>query len=160
MAPLDATDLDRQIDAVMEGSRAFVALVALSQAESEASVTLPQWRVLAIVNRYGPQNLGAIARWMGVHPSTATRTSDALVRSGLLHRREDPDDRRRLLLTLSEDGQRLVDSMLQRRRQAIENVLTTMSAGRRDRLARAMLDFADALGDAPDQIGSGAGWAH
>jgi DNA-binding MarR family transcriptional regulator len=159
MAPRETTKLDRQVDAVMEASRAFVALVAQSLAEGEVALTLPQWRVLAIVNRYGPQNLKAIAHWMGVHPSTATRACDALVTSGLLYRREDPGDRRRIVLTLSDDGQDLADSLLDRRRQAIARVLREMPAARRSRVAEAMQEFAEAVDDVPEHYTSPVDWA-
>jgi DNA-binding MarR family transcriptional regulator len=158
MATSESAKLDREIDAVMEASRAFVALVAQSLAESEHALTLPQWRVLAIVNRYGPQNLKAIAHWMGVHPSTATRACDALVKNRLLHRQEDPQDRRRIVLTLSEDGQVLVDSLLEHRRQAIAGVVAAVPADRRNRLAEAMQDFARAVGDVPDYVTSTTDW--
>jgi DNA-binding MarR family transcriptional regulator len=158
MAPRE-TKLDHQVDAVMEASRAFVALVAQSLAETEVALTLPQWRVLAIVNRYGPQNLKAIAHWMGVHPSTATRACDALVASGLLDRREDPEDRRRIVLTLSENGQGLADSLLHRRRQAIAGVLEAMPAARRGRVADAMREFAESVGDVPEHYASSIDWA-
>jgi len=154
------TQLDRQVDSVMEGSRAFVAIVALSLAEASPSLTLPQWRVLAIVNRHGAQNLTAIAQWMGVHPSTATRACDVLVRGGLLRRREDPVDRRRLVLTLTPKGQRFVDAMLQRRREGIARVLEGMPASRRRRLAEAMEEFATAVGDAPEPLGRAVDWVH
>jgi DNA-binding MarR family transcriptional regulator len=159
MAPRETTKLDRQVDAVMEASRAFVALVAQSLAKGEVPLTLPQWRVLAIVNRYGAQNLKAIAHWMGVHPSTATRACDALVASGLLHRREDPEDRRRIVLTLSEAGQDLADSLLLHRRQAIASVLREMPAARRSRVAEAMREFAESVGDVPEHDASSFDWA-
>jgi DNA-binding MarR family transcriptional regulator len=159
MAPRETTKLDRQVDTVMEASRAFVALVAQTLAEGEVALTLPQWRVLAIVNRYGPQNLKAIAHWMGVHPSTATRACDALVASGLLDRREDPLDRRRIVLTLSENGQDLADSLLHHRRQAIAGVLRAMPATRRSRVAEAMREFAEAVGDVPEHYESPVDWA-
>jgi DNA-binding MarR family transcriptional regulator len=159
MAPRETTKLDRQVDAVMEASRAFVALVAQSLAKGEVPLTLPQWRVLAIVNRYGAQNLKAIAHWMGVHPSTATRACDALVASGLLYRREDPEDRRRIVLTLSEAGQDLADSLLLHRRQAIASVLREMPAARRSRVAEAMREFAESVGDVPEHDASSIDWA-
>jgi DNA-binding MarR family transcriptional regulator len=156
----ESAKLERQVEAVMEGCRAFVAIAALSLAESEVTITLPQWRVLVIVSRYGPQNPGAIAQWMGVHPSTATRACDALVRDDLLHREEDPADRRRLLLTLSVEGARLVESVLGRRREAIAGVLSGMPAERRGQLADAMREFADAVGDAPEREAAAADWVH
>jgi DNA-binding MarR family transcriptional regulator len=96
---------------------------------------------------------------MGVHPSTATRACDALVAAELLYRREDAVDRRRIVLTLSENGQELVDSLLHERRRAIAGVLREMPAARRSRVAEAMQEFAEAVGDVPEHYESPVDWA-
>ncbi|MGA8209390.1 MAG: MarR family transcriptional regulator [Nocardioidaceae bacterium] len=147
MSETDAERLDRQIDDAMEATRAMVAVVAQSLAETDVAVTLPQWRMLVILDRYGPLAMSAVAARMGVHPSGATRTGESLVRLGLVSRSDDPADRRRLLLDLTEDGSRFVASLLQTRRRAITRVVERVSPERRDRLAAAMRDFAEAVGD-------------
>jgi DNA-binding MarR family transcriptional regulator len=152
--------MDSQADAVIEASRVLVAIMARSLAEMDVSITLPQWRVLVITNRYGPLNMGAISDWMGVHPSNATRACDALVKAGLLRRSEDPDDRRRQLLQLSARGQELVDQLNRHRRDAITNVLKAIPQERREQLSSAMQEFADAAGANPEELASALGWAH
>src|SRR5690348_7735059 len=96
------------VRATMLAARALVAISAQSLAAVDDIVTAPQLRVLVMVASRGPLNLAAVARGLGVHPSNATRACDRLVSAGLLDRRDDPDDRRNLLLQLTEEGRRLV----------------------------------------------------
>lgn len=160
MATRRRTQLDRQADAVMEASRVIVAIMARSLAELGVSISLPQWRVLVIVSRYGPLNMTTIAEWMGVHPSQATRASDALVSAGLLERREDSEDRRRVVLSLTRRGHEVVDAQNTERRNAIIEVLRTLPPDRRARLADALGEFADAAGASPEELASALGWPH
>ncbi|NUR09197.1 MAG: MarR family transcriptional regulator [Nocardioidaceae bacterium] len=147
-----AADGRGDIDAVMEVSRALVAIVARSFAESRVQISLQQWRVLVVIGDFGPMTVGGLARWMDVHSSTATRVSDSLVRSKLLDRRADPEDRRRTTLTLTRKGRSLVESLLDSRRQAIAAILEELPPSRRAQLGRAMRDFADVAGDHPEHF--------
>lgn len=152
--------LDSQVDSVMEATRVLVAIVAQSLAEAENAVTLPQLRVLVLVHRHGQLNLGGVAAGLGVHASTASRTCDPLVRSGLLVRADDPRDRRHLALTLTPEGHTLVDSVMDHRRRAIEEVVRRLPAAQRDRLATAFSEFASAAGgDFPATDRDALGWA-
>jgi DNA-binding MarR family transcriptional regulator len=143
---------EREVEAVMAASRALVAIVARSFAEADFAISLAQWRVLVIVENYGPLNPGELARWMGVHPSNATRACDSLVRAKLLDRREDPEDRRRMVLSLTSKGKGLVEALLGHRRDAIAAILDGMPTARRTQLAHAMQEFADAAGDNPEHF--------
>lgn len=151
--------LDSQVDAVMDATRVLVAIVAQSLAEVENAVTLPQLRVLVLVHRHGQLNLAGVAAGLGVHASTASRTCDPLVRSGLLVRADDPRDRRHLALTLTPEGQTLVDSVMDHRRRAIKEVVQRMPSGQRDRLATAFSAFTSAAGDWPGTHADALGWA-
>lgn len=142
--------LTRQVDAVMAAARVLVAVVANSVSEVEDQVTLPQLRVLVLLATRGPLNLVAVAVSMGVHPSNATRAVERLVVAGLVHRRDDPTDRRHVILTLTSDGQALVDSVFARRRAAIEQVVQRMPQTKRRALPGAFESFADAAGEVPE----------
>lgn len=152
--------LDAQVDAVLTASRLLVGIAAQSMAEAEATVTLTQFRALVIVATRQPIHLAGLAQAMGVHPSGATRTCDRLVADGLLDRKDNPDDRRHLALTLTDEGRQLVESVLHRRRRAIAEVLERMSPGGRARLAVVLTEFAQAGGEpAADQLWA-SGWDH
>jgi DNA-binding MarR family transcriptional regulator len=139
-----------QVDAVLRASRALVGIAAVSIADFDDMITAPQFRVLVMLHTRGPLNLAAVAAGLDVNPSNASRTCDRLSKSGLLDRRELPEDRRNVTLTLTEAGRRLVDSVTKDRRVAIERVLRKMSAPERDRLAKALGAFATAADEPLD----------
>lgn len=147
-----------QIDAVMAASRVLVAVTAQSVASVEDRVTLPQLRILVMIASKGPQNLASVAQGLGVHASNATRMCDKLVAAGLLHRSDDPSDRRNLILELTPSGQQLVDTMTEHRRAAIEDVLAAMAPQLRTDLTPALLAFADAAGEIPHHRVWTLGW--
>jgi DNA-binding MarR family transcriptional regulator len=147
-----------QIDAVLVASRALVAVAAQSVASVENWVTLPQLRVLVMIASGGPQNLASVAEGLGVHASNGTRMCDKLVSAGLLHRSEDPIDRRNVVLQLTASGQHLVDSMTEHRRTAMANILAKMPAQLRNDLVPALLAFAKSAGEIPPSEAWALGW--
>lgn len=146
----DKADSIDEVDAAMRAARVFLAVVAQSVAEVEHRVSSPQLRVLVFIATHGPQNLGAVAADLGVHPSNATRTCDRLVTAGLLDRSDNPVDRRYLLLALSGQGRALVDSVMEHRRSAIEAVMNRMPATLRRGMGPVLDGFAQAAGEVDD----------
>ncbi|MGH3843595.1 MAG: MarR family winged helix-turn-helix transcriptional regulator [Pseudonocardiaceae bacterium] len=147
-----------QIDAVMLAARVLVAVSAQSVASVEDRVTLPQLRILVVIASQGPQNLASVAQGLGVHSSNATRSCDKLVEAGLIHRSDDPADRRNLVLQLTPSGRQLVQNTIEHRRTAIGNVLATMPPQLRNDLASALLAFAEAAGEIPPSRAWTLGW--
>ncbi len=135
------------VEAVMRASRALVGIAAASIGETDGMVTVPQLRVLVIIDTRGPQNLAAVADALEVNPSNASRTCDRLIKAGLLHRQESLQDRRNISLTLTDKGKDLVDRVSAHRRSAIARVLRRMPADERDQLAAAFASFASAAGE-------------
>lgn len=90
----------RSVDAVRAAARlAKVAGSALTGAE----LTLPQYRVLAFLSvRERPA--AHVAALLGVTPPTVTSVVDGLESRGLVARAVDPDDRRRVRLTITVAG--------------------------------------------------------
>ncbi|MGH3797732.1 MAG: MarR family winged helix-turn-helix transcriptional regulator [Pseudonocardiaceae bacterium] len=147
-----------EVEAVMLAARVLVAVTAQSMAALEDRVTLPQFRVLVIVASRGPSNLVAVAQGLGVHPSNATRACDRLVSAGLLDRRDNPDDRRNLVLELTAEGQRLVEEVTGYRRSAIEKTMARMPVEHRGALATFMGSFAEAAGEVSHTEAWMLGW--
>jgi DNA-binding MarR family transcriptional regulator len=117
-------------------------------------------RVLTIVSRHGPLNLNAVAESLGVHPSNATRTCNRLVEAGLLDRRDDPEDRRNVVLTLTPEGRDLWESVMNHRRQSIENVVRRLTPNEREQLATGLTAFARIAERTFDEETSILGWPH
>jgi DNA-binding MarR family transcriptional regulator len=147
-----------EVEAVMVAARVLVAVSARSIAAVEDEVTLPQLRVLVMVASAGPLNLGAVAAGLGVHPSNGTRVVERLVKAGLLDRRDDPADRRTLLLELTDAGRGLVERVMADRRAAIAAILESMPASRRRSLVPTLRAFAAAGGEVSESAVWSLGW--
>ncbi|SLF47491.1 MarR family winged helix-turn-helix transcriptional regulator [Mycobacteroides abscessus] len=130
----------------MGALHAFAAIAATSVAQLDKPVTLPQLRVLVMINAQGPLNISAVAGGLGVNPSNASRTCDRLVRARLLDRQETPSDRRNMTLSLTQRGQEFVDAITEYRRDAIEEVLGTMTPSDLRAVITALSKFAQAAG--------------
>jgi DNA-binding MarR family transcriptional regulator len=77
--------------------------------KTELGVTGPQRLVIRIVARFPGIPPGQVAQLIHVHPSTLTGVLKRLERRGLIRRRRDPKDRRRVFLAATPKG-RLVDA--------------------------------------------------
>ncbi|QNN55087.1 MarR family transcriptional regulator [Nocardioides mesophilus] len=130
----------------MAGTRAMGVLIAESLAKVETVVTMPQLRVLILAS-VAPLNVSAVAEDLGVHPSNATRTCDRLVRAGLLDRNPDPADRRHVMLTATEEGRRLVQTVMDHRRSRVEQILQRLDEEQRAALAVSLAAFTAAVGE-------------
>jgi DNA-binding MarR family transcriptional regulator len=130
------------VDAILLSSRALVALSARSIA-SARGVTLPQFRMLVVLES-GQQNLGRLAAALDVAPSTATRMVDRLVDAGLVYRTIPAANRREISLTLTASGRRTVRTVTARRRRDLRRVIEQIPTNRREAVAKAMTDFAEA----------------
>ncbi len=139
-----------QIDGVLRASRTLVGIAAASIAAVDHDVTVPQWRVLVMVDTRGPLNLAAVAAGLDVNPSNASRICDRLIRAGFLDRRESPYDRRNISLSLTAPGRRLVTKVVRHRRNAITRVLRGMDPDDRELLTTAFDRFAAAAGETAD----------
>lgn len=146
---------ERAVSALMQLSKVVTAAVAHSLAVLDSPVTVPQLRVLVMVGSQGPVNVTAVAEALGVNPSSASRTCERLTLGGLMDRREAPTDRRQVELTLTADGELLIETLLGHRRLLFEAMVAEMPAAEQQRLARGLSalnattgrrEFADRLG--------------
>ena len=69
-----------------------------------------QRRLLAAVEAAQPATLNQVAQKVGRGAPAVSRSVEALVRAGLIDRIADPDNRRRLALTVTESGRDLLNS--------------------------------------------------
>jgi DNA-binding MarR family transcriptional regulator len=86
---------------MMPVSRSMTAIVARALAEMEEDITVPQLRVLVLLNSRGPMNTSTVAQHLNVNPSNASRSCDQLVSSGMVNRLVDDADRRNAVLQVT-----------------------------------------------------------
>jgi DNA-binding MarR family transcriptional regulator len=141
-------DLASTTDEVLTASRALLGIVARSVAPVLDRVTVPQFRVMVILSSHeGPVRSSDLAEALGVHPSTLTRNADRMVGDGWIRRRENPQNRREILIELTDKGASLVGQVTRRRRTAITEILAPLAPEDRELIVAGMAAFARAAGE-------------
>ncbi|HKQ99160.1 MAG TPA: MarR family transcriptional regulator [Pyrinomonadaceae bacterium] len=97
---------------------------------TELELTLPQAQVLRVLRR-GPLQTGQLAAELRISAPAITQLTDRLIRKGLIERSAAADDRRCVIVALSAEGRRLVDSFRQRRRKIFDEALADLSESER-----------------------------
>jgi len=82
-------------------------LTTSKRMESRFGITAPQRLVVRIVGRFPGVSAGRLAEILHLHPSTLTAMLIRLEARGLVLRRADSRDRRRVRVWLSRNGRRL-----------------------------------------------------
>ena len=97
------------------------------QAWESLGLTLAQLRILFRVRRSPGQNARTLAEGLGISASAVSQQVDRLVGRGLLSRTDNPDDRRRVVLEVSERGKEIADEISRAYRDRIEVLLSGLS---------------------------------
>jgi DNA-binding MarR family transcriptional regulator len=74
-------------------------------------LTLARYEVLMLLvfSRSGALPMGKVGERLQVHPASVTNAMDRLEKQGLVERRSDPDDGRRLLAHITAEGRTAAD---------------------------------------------------
>jgi DNA-binding MarR family transcriptional regulator len=100
-----------EIDAAASGYRALVELLAGTRQPElpDSSVTMAQMRVLMLLRALGELSMSEAASALRVSQSTASGLVDRLVESGLVARHGDTNDRRQVIVSLTQAGVGFLD---------------------------------------------------
>ena len=149
-------EVDEIVSAVLTASRVLVAVSARSLAGVEDTVTLTQFRTLVVLASHGQMNLIRLAELLDVNSSTAMRLIDRLLVVDLVTRRDNPENRREVLLDLTSQGRAVVRKVTAQRRREIARIVAAMPAEQRVGLIDALRALAEAAGE-PDAA-TDVGW--
>ena len=119
--------------------------VALRSVE-ELEVSLPQFRLLLVLQELGRSTSTECAQALGVVGSTVTRLADRLHASGHLARGVDPSNRSVVTLELTERGRKLVRQVTTRRRRELRRVLDRIDPAQRAACAATLRTLHQRLG--------------
>jgi DNA-binding MarR family transcriptional regulator len=98
----------------------------LRQVRPDDELTLPESSALARLDRTGPATPGALAKVEQISPQSMGATLAALEARGLIERRPDPADGRRVVLSVTEAGLELLRN---KRGARTEQLAQALSAG-------------------------------
>jgi len=149
-----AADREDVADAFITVSRALVGIAVRSINAAPVEVTLTQHRLLVLLATGGDQTVKALAEQLEVNASNASRLCDRLQRLGMLARDRSLSDGREVVVSLSADGRKLLETVRTHRRHDVQRVLSQMSRTDLDTMMGALTAF----GDAAHEIGE-AEWA-
>lgn len=93
----------------------------------ELNLTVPQLRSLFFIANQRSTNFTKLASALGVTPSNVTGIIDRLVEQGLVSRQENPEDRRMLILRVTDKGESVTTSLRERRASHMSEILTHLS---------------------------------
>jgi DNA-binding MarR family transcriptional regulator len=82
---------------------------------------------------------------------------DRLVRKHLADRTHPPENRREVVVAVTDEGKELVAQVTRRRRREIARIVEHVPAPRRVALVKSLQAFAEAAGEVPDQAWA-SGW--
>lgn len=91
-------------------------------------LSVPQFRVLVFLYRHPGVSLSSAAEHLGVTCPTASVLVDRLVRRGLVDRAAYPQERRRLVLTLTATGAQHLQQARNAARTRVAGLLADLSA--------------------------------
>lgn len=141
------TTTDELADAMITASRALVAIAARSLASAAGDVTLAQYRVLVVLATRGPQRPSDLAAELNVAGSSITRMCDRLEHKGLVERSGRRDDRRELLVRISDAGIAIVDAVTVARRRDMRRLLGRIPERRRNQMLVTLNELGRAAGE-------------
>jgi len=108
----------------------------------EESATVEQWRVLALLADGRGHAMSELARAALLPAPSLTRLVDRMVADNLAYRTADPEDRRRVLVRVTERGKALHARLVRRVEGAQDELLTAASDGEVAELAALLTELA------------------
>jgi MarR family transcriptional regulator, organic hydroperoxide resistance regulator len=82
-------------------------------------LTTPQFHILMMVKEKGPCKVTTLAELMGVKPSAISVMIDKLVAQGLVDRQHQENDRRVVMLSITDTGNQTLEQMSQQSNEII-----------------------------------------
>jgi DNA-binding MarR family transcriptional regulator len=133
---------------VLQAATRVLAGVALRSLDVlDGAVTLPQFRMLAVLADLGRARSVQVARALGLDASTVTRLADRLVAAGHVIRGSEPGHRSVVTLELTGTGRYLVSQVAAWREQELARILDQLPPAGRAQVTTALRQLVEAAGD-------------
>ncbi|WP_178021070.1 MarR family transcriptional regulator [uncultured Paenibacillus sp.] len=121
-------DLDNYIDRFESvWSSSFRKMKSELMHHHELGLTGPQFHMLTLIARKTTCNVSYLADKLEVKPSAITVMIDRLVQSGYVERRHDEQDRRAVLLSVTERGAEVLGEARKKSREVLKTHLSALS---------------------------------
>lgn len=134
----DRLHLDRFIPYRLSVLSNTVSMSLARAYEREFDLSIPQWRVVAVLARYPDLSAVEVAERTAMDKVAVSRAVQSLLAARRLVRKNDPQDRRRSVLRLSASGRSVYTRIAPLALAYEEKLLSVLSAAERRTLDRLM----------------------
>jgi DNA-binding MarR family transcriptional regulator len=100
-------------------------------------------RALAVLGRHGTMRLSELSDHLHIAPRSTTEVVDALEERGLVSRQPDPSDRRATLISVTPEGDHVIQAVWSTRSAEVEAIFGSLSATDRAALGRILRKLQD-----------------
>jgi DNA-binding MarR family transcriptional regulator len=140
----------------LQAATRVLAGVALRSVDVlDGAVTLPQFRMLAVLADLGRARSVQVARALGLEASTVTRLADRMVAAGYVSRGGEPGHRGVVTLELTGSGKDLVDQVAAWREQELARIFRQLPPTGQVQVTRALRQLVEAAGEGYGTISRG-----
>lgn len=95
--------------------------------ETRFGLTIPQWRLLAVLNEHAPLSQQDLVNRTLMDKVNVSRTVSSLITRGLVTKKSQDNDKRFQSLTLTKEGQSVVDEIIPLAKDLENSLLGTFS---------------------------------
>ena len=117
-----------------------------------ADLSVPQFRTMAFLRRHEGASLSDVAGHLGLTLPTLSKMIDGLVKREFVMRESAPDDRRRVTLVLTRQGQAAFDAARRETRVRLAEKLKAFSPSERKEIVRALKLLREAFAPTPGNV--------
>jgi len=117
----------------------------------EKNISLAQLSSLIHLSQNEEWNISDLGTEFGVSIAAVSQLLEKMVQQGLVHRSEDPQDRRNKVLVLTEDGKKIANEGMNERHKWLSNlikILTEEEQDQVDSVLRLLIDKAAQIEEA------------
>ena len=135
------------MEALQEATRVLAGIALRSLDLLDGVITLPQFRMLAVLAELGCARSARVARALSLDASTVTRLADRLVVAGHVVRGSDPRHRSVVTLELTPSGERLVSVVSGWRQRELSRIVAALPPAGRGQLTTILRQLVTAAGE-------------
>lgn len=129
---------------VVETVPVLMRLIRSGVRSQGASISLPQLRVLGLLSRQPGASVSDVGIHLDVTTPTASALVDRMVKKSLVQRKEDPSERRRVILTLTAAGKDLLEDSRARAQSLVAHLLALETPEQLNKISEGLSLLADA----------------
>jgi MarR family transcriptional regulator, organic hydroperoxide resistance regulator len=116
----------------------------------DSNLNKSQYRTLFLVHYHKESTMGEISRHMNMEKGSFTGVVDSLIEQGLLKRKQDGQDRRKVNLEISEEGLRVIKKVEGMLYRELEKKLEVLTEKDREKFLHAVRDLHEMAEKLPD----------